>query len=120
MITLPHLYHWSPAARRASIQKHGLLINSDNTIATKSGDYICLGTTPKTAWLHSVGTLLMSGKKLPSQSPEETWDLWQVSISPGMAIYVQPTYGPELAEVRVHGDIPPSRLWLCGNRYGSW
>lgn len=101
------LFHWSPTARRAGIQRRGLTPNNRPTCTSARLGEVCLSTSPSMAWMLSAAVHGQRG---------ETWDCWQVSLDPEDAVEVMPFYGNRPAEVRVAGRIPKGRVWLIGTR----
>lgn len=102
------LYHWSPADRRPSILKHGLVPGSTTTLCGSEIGYVCLGSTPRGGWL-------LSGD-MEWASEIEDWDLWQVTLVDGDEVRIRPDWGPNIVEVKVHNTIPPDRVWWVGTR----
>ena len=98
------LYHWSPKGRRRLILQHGLQLLAPPTVSTAALPWICLGTTPSSAW------------GLTLAEDDEIWDLWQVSLRDTDHVEVLPTWGPMLREVRVHNGLPADRVWWVGER----
>lgn len=106
MILSP-LFHWSPAARYSKITTEGLRPNQIHTVASVPLPYVCLGVDPAIAWT-------LSGAM--EWTEVEVWDLWQVLLAEHDSVQVRPEFGPNMLEVKVHGPIPPDRLWWCGRR----
>jgi hypothetical protein len=125
---LPPLYHWSPATRRASINRRGLLtgrhLSRFDPVPDAELDpdlspvevleqqrwratYICLGFTADAA--ASVSWRVFG-------EPGQEWDLWQVYLGAGDEVHVRPEYGPQLWEVRVHNPIPKRRVHFLASR----
>jgi hypothetical protein len=104
------LFHWSPAERREDILKTGLQVYSPSVV--HSGEYrwpyICLGTTPSSAWG-------LSGD-MEWASEIEQWDLWQVRIEEGDEITIRGDFCPVIREVRVRNSLPPDRVWFVATR----
>lgn len=101
------LFHWAPAARRAGITRRGLRINSTPTIDSTRWDRICASLSPSHAWAHSAGLVGHRGSE---------WDLWQIQLSTEDTVDILPFCGNVIGEIRIHNDIPKSRLWLVGSR----
>lgn len=106
---LPPLYHWSPTEIRVKLQQEGLKVYMPPTVGSgpERSPYICLGFTPRWAWL-------LSGDFSPDASEE--WDLWQVEIPEKAHVEIRPEYGPQLQEVKVYTTIAPDHLWLVARR----
>lgn len=107
-MNLGALYHWSPRPRRDAILKQGLVPGSESTNAGSTVAYICLGTSPRGAWM-------LSGDLEWAQEVED-WDLWQVWLVDMDEVRIRPNYGPRIDEVKVHNVIPPDRVWWAGER----
>ena len=103
---LPALYHWSPGDRTYDIQSQGLVPSSPPTQATEMQSHICLSPDPATAWELS-GAL---------DSDTRDWDLWQVIVDQHDMVMIQPTYGPDITEVRIYNTIEPERVTWIGHR----
>lgn len=136
------LFHWSPTARRRSIQRLGLVPGKAPTCSAGSldwqdgelkpsrwrPDYVCLGPDP---WRAAVYSWRVHGE------PGDEWDLWQVWLDPAVDIIAwrrretrehrhveQTPDGPveswyerrTLIEVRVGSRIPKSRVEWLGSR----
>lgn len=104
------LYHWSPASRRAAIQRQGLVIGSDTVIhsAGWTPTYMCFSDSPSFAWAYS-GAL--------SQVAEE-WDLWMTWSNwiPG-GVFRRGDHSARMpAEYRAKSNVPRSKLWLVATR----
>lgn len=129
-VVLPVLYHWSPATNRPRIRRRGLrpttptwapvgppmpggarVVERDEDEGTQL--CVCLGTSPSHAWSLSGAICARLGQR---------WDLWQVTIDDGDAVFPMPFYGHRLDEFRVGNPIPYRRLWLVGTRHvkGPW
>lgn len=105
------LFHWTPKANRASILRSGLEIIRPTRDGVASFPWICLGTTPSSAWG------LIPDHTEDGAEGEGGWDLWQVSVRPGDTITVRTDFDvPFLREVRVHHGLPADRLWWAGER----
>lgn len=119
---LDNLYHWSPTRVRGAIRRRGLKpttetslcarpvvgvghMEVDNEIETVLA--VCLGTSPATAWA-------LSGYF--SAEVGESWDLWEIRLTDNDEIYVWPTKGANIDEIRVINRIPRSQLWYVGTR----
>jgi hypothetical protein len=101
------LFHWSPSKNRASILKHGLQVMqpcSDQTDA--AFPWICLGTTPSSAW-----------GLIPDKLQSERWDLWQVRLREGDRVTYRSLDTPHIREVRVQHGLPSDRVWFVGERH---
>lgn len=109
-LLLPILYHWAPTDRRDGIWRAGLQPYSPPVC--HSGDlaypYICLATTPSSAWG-------LSGD-LDHVSEVESWDLWQARLEEGDEVHYRSDFGPVLREIRVRSPIPGDRLWYVATR----
>lgn len=93
------LFHWSPSARRDSINKDGLRPDRP-TVSTAAVDYVCFAISPSAAWA-------LSGAQFEGNG---SWDLWQAWDSNLPAVV-------ELdGEIRTRGPVPPSDLWFVGSR----
>lgn len=101
------LFHWSPAARRPAINKRGLRINCRPVTSTFRCGYICLSQSPSQAWALSASVFGQRG---------EEWDCWQVSLDHDDEVHVREFWGNRIEELRVHNDIPKSRIWHIGTR----
>lgn len=101
------LYHWSPKRNRLEIIRQGLLACKPcRNGGPESGyAYVCLGTTPSSAW----GLVL-------EPEVEEEWDLWQVTIRDGDPLSIRGEFSPYVREVRVLGSLPADRVWWVGER----
>ena len=107
MIYLDQLYHWSPKDRRLGILQNGLQLMAKAQVNTVPFPWICLGTTPSSAW----------GLTLAEQRLEiEVWDLWQVTLAEKDHVDILAEWGPAIREVRVHNGLPSDRLWWIGER----
>lgn len=106
-MVLHPLFHWSPVARRAAIERRGLRINSHPTIDSQKWDRICVSLSPSHAWAHSAGMVGELGSE---------WDLWQIQLDKNDQVDVQPFVGNIIGEIRLHNDIPHTRLWHVGTR----
>jgi hypothetical protein len=104
-VILHPLFHWSPAARRLAIQRRGLRINSRPAVHSFRCGYLCL--SPSQAWALSAGIFGERG---------EDWDCWQVTLDTTDEVHVREFWGNRIEELRVHNDIPKSRMWLVGSR----
>jgi len=104
------LFHWSPAARRESILRDGLLINSPPVVhvGKEGAPYLCFGTCPRRAWSLSIGSACYLD--------EEGWDLWQVYPDAQDEVHFLAQWGCVLAEVRIANNIPTERVWLVATR----
>lgn len=105
---LDPLFHWSPADRFERIFAEGLRPNGEPTVASVALPHVALALDPAMAWT-------LSGA-MEWVSEVDAWDLWQVTIADGDQVVVRPEFGPEIREIKVHGPIPPDRLWWCGRR----
>lgn len=121
-LVLPPLFHWSPVACRAKINKRGLrptcptaatfsppiegttirYIDRDATVKA-----VCLGTTPSHAWS-------LSGAIFAERHSE--WDLWQICLDEDDEVHPLPFFGNRLDEIRVANRIPKSRVWFVATR----
>lgn len=104
---LDALYHWAPAERFARINRRGLRINARPTVGTFRSGYLCLGLSPSAAWGLSADIF---------GEPGQEWDLWQVRLFPEDEVHVRPFWGNQLEEIRVHNDLPKSRVWHAGRK----
>lgn len=105
---LGSLYHWSPLDRRAEILRDGLVPGSRATMVGSEIGYVCLGTSPRGAWM-------LSGDLEWAEGTDD-WDLWQVSLADTDEVRVRPNYGARIDEVKVHNLIPADRVWWTGTR----
>ena len=106
-LDLGTLYHWPPKDRRLSVLKSGLEIMAAPAVHSVPFPWICLGTTPSSAW----------GLTLAEQRQEvEVWDLWQVALRDTDHVEVLSNWGPVIREVRIHNGLPPDRVWWAGER----
>ncbi|MFA5234075.1 MAG: hypothetical protein WC390_06700 [Sulfurimonas sp.] len=105
-VYLGQLYHWSPKENRIDILKNGLQIMSKSSSDYVPLPWICLGTTPSTAWSYT----------LAEQREIETWDLWQVSLQEHDHMVIRSDLGPYIQEVRIHNGLPADRIWWIGER----
>lgn len=101
------LFHWSPRQRRLAIRQAGLRINRPPVVSTEMCDYVCLSQSPSQAWMLSAAA---------AGEPGQEWDCWQVSLDHDDDVRVRPFHGNRIEELRVHNDIPKTRLWLVGTR----
>lgn len=113
-VDLGHLYHWSPRENRESIQRRGLrIMSAGRPFKTHEGEttcvefpWICLGTTPSTAW-----------GLIADPDCAETWDLWQVQLRDGDHVAVRTDLDlPFIREIRVHNGLPADRVWWVAER----
>lgn len=114
------MYHWSPRTRLDSIKRLGLMpgrrnyhdyyAEYTNTVTGKKevfrSEYVAFSPSPATAWDYSHGAWKSDG----------TFDLWQVSLIPDDEVHINPLWGSEIIEVRVHNRIKKSRLTWIGER----
>jgi len=108
VLLLPALYHWSPVDRFEQIRREGLRPHAQPAVASISLCYVCLSPTPSAAWG-------LSGD-MPYMSEVDEWDLWQVRLAKGDEVHIRPNFGPEIEEIKVHGPIPPDRVWWVARR----
>jgi len=108
-LRIKSLYHWSPSENRKSILQDGLKIVSPS-LNKPDGyfSYICLGTTPSSAW----GLIPVD----PVEYEKDSWDLWQVSLSDSDHIDIRGDHVPYVREIRVNNSIPADRVWWVGKR----
>lgn len=106
-MVLHPLFHWSPRERRAGIIRRGLRVNSRPAVDSQPWDRICASLSPSHAWVHSGGLVGHRGSE---------WDLWQVQLDHEDHVDILPMFGNVIGEIRIHNDIPKSRLWLVGTR----
>lgn len=106
-MVLHPLFHWSPADRRPGIVRRGLRISSRPTCDSIPWSRICASLSPSHAWVHSAAIVGERGSE---------WDLWMIQLAPSDEVHVQPMYGNVIGEIRIHNDIPKSRLWHVGTR----
>ncbi len=105
---LTPLYHWSPAARHASIREHGLQTGHPATVASAVQGHLCMGVDPAAAWAVSGAMAWVS--------EIEAWDLWLVHIGDRDEVHVREDFGPRIREIMVRATIPPERIWWVGRR----
>lgn len=104
MTVTPPLFHWAPTARRASIERIGLVPGRrSNTLPQFRPPYVCLGTDPRSAWS-------LSGAMCPEIT---AWDLWQVSLADGHDVRQR---DDEPREWRVYDRIFKQGVWLVATR----
>ncbi len=101
------LYHWSPKPRRLGILKDGLQLMAPSQTNSVSFPWICLATTPSSAWVLTLAEDRME---------HEVWDLWQVSLRDTDHVEILSHWGPVIREVRVHNGLPSDRVWWVGER----
>lgn len=106
-VDLGVLYHWSPKRNRESISRLGLqLAHPNRTSGDFTAPWICLGTTPSSAW----GLILDPGE-------EGEWDLWQTALRDGDHVAIRSDFDmPYIREIRVHNGLPSDRVWWVGER----
>jgi hypothetical protein len=109
LVRLDVLYHWSPVERRADVAAQGLRPGCAPNVAGYPLGYVCLGSTPSSAWA-------LSGA-MEWTSEIDEWDLWQVRLVDGDDIRVRPDFLPAIREVKVYGPIPADRVWHVGTRH---
>lgn len=116
-MTLETLFHWSPHDRFHAISMHGLApytpprietINEELGTKVAGWPYICLGTTPSSAWS-------LSGD-MDEETEVDGWDLWQVNLVDTDEVHVRSEWGPVIHEVRVHNAIGADRIWWVATR----
>ncbi len=98
------VYHWSPTSRRDRITTRGLAPRQAclGPVATQ------LGTTPAHAWYIPAND---------DSDPENSFDLWQVTLADGEAfIRTFLSWAGPAEELVTLATIPPQRLWLVGSR----
>ncbi len=100
------LYHWAPKRHRESILKSGLEACRPSRLTPAAFAYVCLATTPSSAW----------GLVLEPEVEEDGWDLWQVQVREGDPIKVLSEFSPFIREVRVLRTLPADRVWFVGER----
>lgn len=106
-VHLGTLYHWSPKDRRLSILQQGLQVMAKPQVHSVAFPWVCLGTTPSSAW----------GLTLAEDRMEvEVWDLWQVTLKDEDHVDILDGWGPVIREVRVHNGLPQDRVWWVGER----
>ena len=106
-VYLGQLYHWSPVGRRESILKHGLQVMASPTVDSVAFPWVCLATTPSSAWGLTLAEERMN---------HEVWDLWQVTLRDSDHIEILTNFGPCIREVRIHHGLPADRLWWIAER----
>lgn len=117
-VHLGTLYHWSPKRNRRSILRSGLEIMHEMVdaeelredfpeLAAAAMPWVCLGTTPATAW----GLVPDCEAK-----KEAVWDLWEVRLDEGDRVTIRGYFAPHIHEVRVHHGLPADRVWWVGER----
>jgi hypothetical protein len=109
------LFHWSPAARRKQINRHGLLPKRRPTVSLGNVDgrvwkppYICFGDTPAWAWALSGGM---------RHTPSGEWDLWQTyadKLTDPMILSTTVANG--IHEIRTDHRVFKRDLWHVGTR----
>lgn len=115
----PHMttgYHWSPATRRESIQRRGLLIGAEPCVNGVEDDHrnewISLSPTPAQAWWLSGQALECGG--FTAEHP--VWDLWQVDLTDADTAPCAGSY----PEMRVHHSLTPDRLtWIASRQFAT-
>ena len=111
---LPDLFHWSPAGRRESILRDGLIPGSPPVTQSEALEHpfacVCLGPSPAGAWR------LSGAMEWTSEVP--LWDLWQVLIPDTAEVHVRPMFGRDVEEIKVYSAIPAAQLWWVGVRTG--
>jgi len=106
-VILHPLFHWSPAARRAAIERRGLRIDSPPTVDSRHWGRVCVCMSPSHAWALSAGYV---------GEPGQVWDLWMVQLSKQDDVEVMPFTGNIIEEIRISNNIPRDRLWYVGAR----
>ena len=117
MADLGPLYHWSPRARRGSIDRLGLVPGRRNVRGPSyhrldgTGEEfrqpaVCFSLDPATAWAYSIATFGVPG----------VYDLWQVWLVDDDQVEVLPMWGARIIEVRVHNRVKKRRLVWVGER----
>lgn len=103
------LYHWSPASRRKSIQRRGLIVGSPHAVHSKGwrASYLCFSDSPSFAWAYSANTT----------RKRQNWDLWMVWSThvPGLS-YRYDHVAQLPAEYRSTGNVPKKHLWHVASR----
>lgn len=97
------LYHWSPAERRRSIERLGLVPGKrSHSLPEFYPPYVCLGFTPRSAWI-------LSGDLHPEI---KLWDLWQVHLSDGHQV----SLANDDREWRVYDRVYKRGVWYIASR----
>ena len=101
------LYHWSPASRRKSILKYGLVPGKKSVCGTWNPPYVCFSKSPS----YSYGSCAFY------KTDVKEWDLWMV-WSNSLEVYeiLPPLKGCDTKEYRVYHRIKKSRIWYVGSR----
>lgn len=112
MVRLGPFYHWSPAERRDSIQRDGLVPNSLNVVCSQPYEFICLSPDPATAWTLSGAV----AADINGYVSDDGWDLWQVDLADGDEIHPRAQFGPVITEIQVRNRIPAARVTYLARR----
>jgi hypothetical protein len=106
-----NLYHWSPKSRRQSILKLGLVPGKLSVDKTWRPPYICLSSSPYSAWLLSP---FMNGLGFDGEAPvTEDWDLWMTYSSKVKNLRQRKDYP---CEYRTRYRVYKRDLWFVGSR----
>lgn len=108
---IEHCYHWSPATRRKTICRRGLVPFSPRRERT-DGDherlgYICAAMSPRRAL-----TLL---PEIQDPDGEVEWDLYQITPAKHDDIGLR-VEGTEVMEIRFFNVVPPDRVFFLATR----
>lgn len=106
-VILHPLFHWAPSRRRPGIRRSGLRINREPVVSTERCGYLCLSQSASQAWM-------LSGAAAGERGDD--WDLWQVTLDHDDEVHVRPFQGNRIQELRVHNDIPRTRVWFVATR----
>lgn len=99
------LYHWSPRARRESIQLQGLVPGSLSTDEVWNPPYVCFARSPSRGWG-------LSGMTARGEQHEE-WDLWMCELDEQLLEEL------EGKEWRARTAVSPELLWYVATRRRS-
>lgn len=109
-------YHWSPRERFYSIDHNGLTTHNQNINGPVYHDeeqtdeflqpYVCLSTSPYSAWALSAQPWRRSG----------IYDLWEVDIPDDYTVQYLESANNDLVELRVSKSIPRNHIMWIGER----
>lgn len=136
MMDIGPLFHWSPRDRLDRIKRLGLMPGQagvhavevqeridrlkvvtededgdhiESALAEWRAGWVCASLDPATAWNYSHGAWRSVG----------TFDLWQFWLEPTDEVHINPMWGGQIIEVRVHNRIRKGRLTWVGERVGQ-
>lgn len=99
------LYHWSPASRRKSIMRNGLIPGKKPVQSSQAFPYLCWSDSPSLAWALS-GVYDNTGQE---------WDLWMTWSNRLGKLEKRRDLGFP-TEYRNFQRVPKKDMWLVGSR----